>query len=379
MSTLEQRGLVRLRYRQRQMLRSDDLRREVHDETELQWWHNRSLHDAYGVVEGLGVELQVAGGVSLAVVSPGRAYDSYGRPLLLDHSLAIGLPSDTADTVLVLRARDPDDGLGSRRRPEPRRHPGVPVVVELCWAQASRLSIRDGVPLACVAATTLRSLSPAVARRLPARIAHDPTTRQLRAIGRLTVADRLAAAAHSRGKNYQAAVAELFESSQACPWPRLSRPLARAHVASGTTQAGDTPWRAWSIELPFGQRARFSVQIPIGFEVRVDTTSAGFVEVPEYFAWLQGPLFAEVGGARTVGLHWDHIEDAAPDGFTFRTSLIAQAALHGLLSGKGSRNPLARAWSDTLGLLRDRGFYVSWLAVEPRCDETAAVSTPWAR
>src|SRR5262249_23851380 len=56
-STPEQRDLERLRYWQGQMLRSRDFRDQAAQQAELRWWHNRALHNAYGVVAGLGVTL----------------------------------------------------------------------------------------------------------------------------------------------------------------------------------------------------------------------------------------------------------------------------------------------------------------------------------
>jgi hypothetical protein len=363
MSTLEQRGLHRRRYRQRQLLRSDDLRREVHDETELQWWHNRALHDAYGVVEGLEVALRVAGDRSWALVSPGLAYDGYGRPLVVDRALAIGLPDDPVDAVLVLRSRE--DGDGSSDVPQPGAcRPDQPST-ELCWARTVRLNPRDGVALACVTVTSPTSLPAIDVLALPARMNHRESTRRLEAIGRLSQSDRDTALAISTDAGYQAAIRELYDLSQSCPWPHRARPYARRPMASGTTQPGNTQWQAWTIPIP---RSRdVDRQLPIGFEVRVDTTSAGFTTIPQYFAWLQGPLFDNDDPMNSGGIHWDHIDDGAPDGFTFRSSVISRSILSGARArAESRRDPWVAGWSEMLGILRDESFYVSWLAIEPR-------------
>jgi hypothetical protein len=369
MTTLEQRGLERRRYRQGQLLLGADLRREAHDETELEWWHNRALHDAYGVVVGLEVELRVAGDESWAVVNVGMAYDGYGRPLLVDRPLAVGVPPDSAGAVLVLRSRAEDDGLADPSRPAACAA-GQPST-ELCWARTGRVGPREGVALACLTATALASL-PADVVGLPARVKHDGSTGQLQAIGRLGQSDLEAGLKASGDASYTAALKNLYQSSQSCPWPHRARPLARRPMASGTTQAGNTQWQAWTIPIPRLRGA--DLQLPIGFEVRVDTTSAGFTAVPQYFAWLQGPLFDDVGSAMSGGVHWDHIEDRAPDGFTFRSSVIARSILPGARERQRSgRDPWVAGWSEMLGILRDDGFYVSWLGIEPSGAELTAV------
>jgi hypothetical protein len=56
-----------------------------------------------------------------------------------------------------------------------------------------------------------------------------------------------------------------------------ARPLARPRLANDTTIAGSTPWQVWI--LP-------GMRLPIGLQVTIDTSNAGFAETPCYFAWL---------------------------------------------------------------------------------------------
>src|SRR5579864_1624026 len=48
----QQRELERTRYWQGQLLKSGDLNGQVSTDLQLRWWHNRALHNAYGVALG---------------------------------------------------------------------------------------------------------------------------------------------------------------------------------------------------------------------------------------------------------------------------------------------------------------------------------------
>ena len=356
MTTLEQRGVVRLRYRSRQRLASDDLRREVVDPTELQWWHNRALHDGFGVVQGLQVRaIQGVAGPRIEV-APGQAYDGYGRPLIVEVPLTTDIPQPARGRlpggVLILRAR----------REDPWAAP------ELCWADGP---VRDGVPLACLVAVPIATL-PALQGPLPERVAYQETPAALLALGRLSEGDLDVALAASSDASWTTAVAALFASSQTCPWPRRSRRVARSRVVSGATIPRRTPWQPWLIRAPIwlvAQRAGTAEEIQIGFRVRIDTKAAGFTETPRYFAWLQGPLFTTpVTGDPSRGVHWDHLEDVGPDGFTFLTSLITTTTASAALKRDSFERPPGGTASDLLRELRDGEYSVSWLAILPAED-----------
>lgn len=373
MSTLEQHGLVRLRYRRRQLLAGDDLRREVTDNTELQWWHNRAVHDAFGVVSGLETVLAVNGEATFVVVMPGLAYDAYGRALELRRRVAIRLPSDDVDrlagSVLLLRA--PDDVPAIQPVHRGRRPTPTP---ELCWAPPGHVAAREGVPLGCVSVQPLAEL-PNPGGSLPPNVTWLEAARVLVAIGRITDIDLRAALAPD-DEVYDEAIRSLYAASWRCPWPRRARRIARSKVVSGTTIPRQTAWQPWSI-LKIGR----SSGMPLGFQVRIDTTAAGFAETPRYFAWLQGLLFDVPSlGAITVGVHWDHVDQAGPDGFTFYTGFFTSAELGGARRARDSASrPLAGTMSDLLRRLRNEPFYVSWLAVtpaDPACPAPGSMEDP---
>ena len=63
--------IQRLRHVPRELLRSRDFRDQAAFSNQLRWWHNRALHDAFGVASGLSVAL--AAGAASALVQPGIA------------------------------------------------------------------------------------------------------------------------------------------------------------------------------------------------------------------------------------------------------------------------------------------------------------------
>ena len=64
------------------MLRSEDFSDLQRVESQRRWWHNRALHDAYGIAEGMVCSQIPAAGVPTgASVGVGIAYDAFGREL----------------------------------------------------------------------------------------------------------------------------------------------------------------------------------------------------------------------------------------------------------------------------------------------------------
>jgi len=88
MSAPDRPELQRLRYWQGQMLRSRDFRDQAAIEAQLRWWHNRALHNAFGVVEGM----EVTQDASSVMVGRGLAYDCFGRELILVQEESIAVP-----------------------------------------------------------------------------------------------------------------------------------------------------------------------------------------------------------------------------------------------------------------------------------------------
>src|SRR4029079_12388115 len=104
--------------------------------------------------------------------------------------------------------------------------------------------------------------------------------------------DRAEARALSSDSAYGNAVEDLYAVSQAWVWPRRARRIARSRLVTGTTIPQDTAWQPWTIPTPTWAPTWLPAlggltDIPIGFQVRVDTSASGFTETPRYFAWLQ--------------------------------------------------------------------------------------------
>lgn len=259
--------LQRLRYWQGQALRSRDLNDQARFNALVQAWHNRALHQAYGIHEGLHVALDAA--TRAVTVQPGMAYDARGQALVLSRQQQFALPPEPiplAGLALVLSSREL---ASSEHDVAGACLPGVPpnrMTTQLAWHPANRFDARHGVVLAVVAPGP--QLRPA------------------------------------------------FQ-------PLRVRPLARPRISHGATLSGNTDWRVWQhgerpapasasvgdvpdvgeVVTPGGillTEARAISRAPsaratarvLGLEVAVNTAAAGFSGVPCYSAWLEGDLWS---------------------------------------------------------------------------------------
>ncbi len=133
MTAAERSGLERLRYWEGQTLRSRDFNDQLAREASLRWWHNRAIHDTWGVVSGLWP--QVTG--QEVSVSRGLAYDGFGRELILPEERRLSLPPFEEDQgwELLMRAAC--------------RAPGQALAAELVWSKAGPVfDPCRGVPIA---------------------------------------------------------------------------------------------------------------------------------------------------------------------------------------------------------------------------------------
>jgi hypothetical protein len=126
--------------------------------------------------------------------------------------------------------------------------------------------------------------------------------------------------------------------------PPFARALARPHIASGATIPGNTVWELWR-ETGFAE--------PIGVQVTIDTSAAGFTQDPCYFSWLQGPLW----NRDTIGQFtpFEHIAEAKADEFTFLLLLE---------EGEESNN-------DFIRVAQEQALYISWLGIQPEPTQKA--------
>jgi hypothetical protein len=296
MPGIEQRELQRLRYRQGQMLRSQDLNDQAVIEDQLRWWHNRGVHNVYGVIAGIleGFEVKLNDLFTREfTVKPGVAYDIFGRELILAGELKTELPGEITEgsATLLVKYQPPATHIELIGEPQPAKTPSVrPALV---W-KAGRVSVRDGVPIARIADVT----------KLDGETKID--------------VDR-----------------------------PIARPLARPHIANSRTQADGAGWELWT-------RKTSSGEFFLGFQIKVDTSAAGFTKVPCYFAWMPALLsdFVEISGPNVHG-------------FTFRLWFPTFIGL------RLDNNPFL-VFLLTIVLKTIAG-QVCWIGIEPRIQESLGV------
>jgi hypothetical protein len=311
----------RVRHWQGQQLRSGDLRAQRTTDEELRWWHNRAVHGAYGVVNGL----RVTRTATAYEVAPGLAYDGYGRELLAPCPVKVPLPCTVKVsqppgfvTWTLLLAYD-GSTQGSCSREE----------LDAACLPAGR----------CAANERLRFLW--VPRKLDAECAGVPLARY-RFDGTIYTED----AAFVR--------------------PGV-RPLARPRILTGQTSPGYTGWEEWF--EPVDPAVPDGDQDLVGFQLSVDTSAAGFAKTPCYFAWLDGPRVWQSTPPNTTGsppplqTNWrvpfDGIAGESPGGFVMRVPLIDKYVTQ-------PRDQIVTL-QNFLIFVRCYDIYVCWMAVEEAC------------
>lgn len=299
----------RLHYWQGQMLRSQDFSDQFAIEAQIRWWHNRALHNTFGVKDGLKTFLVVDSKTQEQKVriTPGLAYDCFGRELILQSAFKKALPPVSADEedTFTLLIRYKDISYYSKQSEFPEicnisESSMFQEVPEFVWKASRRVIVTDGVPLA--------------------RLIYD-------------------------GDNSPS----LEEGFIALG----SRPLARPRVASGTTIPGKTFWELWT-ELVNNK------PLPLGFQVKIDTGAAGFTTVPCYFAWLQGPFWDKISGG-FLFVPFPHITEASINGFSFRLRLphIAFPFIPGKVMYTNENFE-----SEFVAFAQQQELYVSWLGIQ---------------
>jgi hypothetical protein len=263
----DQLAFERFRYWRGQALLSQDFRDQAATEARLRAWHNRAVHEAYGVSLGLtatGV-LDAMNNLTAVEVEPGIAHDCFGRLLLLQQARTLSVPSlpdKTVTLVLVMRYRE--TGCCSNTELVPARSCGGESALmespEFCWEPADTLVVEDGVPL------------------------------------------------------YQAAYDKGVVQTDVTFLLSNARPMARPHIATGRTLAGNTPWKPWTVPVIEGS-------VLLGAQTFIDTSAAGFADTPHYIAWLQD-WQTQVAGGQEFSWVLTHVQEPAMTGFLFRVLWI---------------------------------------------------------
>jgi hypothetical protein len=237
----ENRKLERVQYWQGQRLGSSDFLDIERVEAQRRWWHNRALHQAYGVYEGFCVSASPLGIQSGVIVSPGVAYDVFGHELILERPQTVPLPTNVhtkgaSTATLLIRYNPPPRDIEAARYSDvcfTQTRSFTSGTVDFVWKLTRFVEPCDGVP-----------------------------------VGELSSGD---------GKYGAAGGAlRLITGFR----PVKPQPVARPLLASGSTVSGNTAWTPWIYQY-----------LEIGVQTTVDTSAAGFTRVPCYFAWLTGPVW----------------------------------------------------------------------------------------
>lgn len=326
----EKRDLERVQYWQGQMLRSRDFRDIEACEAQRRWWHNRAVHNAYGVAEGLSCALVPAGSPTGVTISPGVAYDIFGHELILERNLVVPLPTNISPNMvgavsLLMRFKPPSRTVRPDETSEvcwTRVGSVAAGTAEFAWSIGDRLDPAEGVSVCAVYYSVGRFRGP------------DPS------------------------------------------YIRASiRPESRPLLASGATIPGNTPWNPWSAGFTTDPNDN---PIPdlIGVQTWIDTSAAGFTQTPCYFASLQGPLWNSQTQQLTPAI-FPSIADESLTGFTFRLWLqvlpVGEATLFALRSRVRS---VARGFtfisdpSDFSLFAQQQGLYVSWVGCQMRAPDS---------
>lgn len=239
MARMEKRKLDRFQYWQGQMLKSRDFRDIQADTAQHRWWHNRALHNAYGVYKGLGVSVTTD---SLAIeIRPGLAYDCFGRELLLQARQTVPLPASSGSTdetvwYLLAHYRELEGSCTGQIPQRCSEQPELSLLetAEFFWKPKASVTLTDGVPIAAL---------------------------------------------RFEGTDFTLLQDFLRPAAQ---------PLATSLVASGSTVPGNTAWEQWVVGEPDAAGGPPRI---IGVQTTIDTSAAGFTDIPVYFAWLEGPLW----------------------------------------------------------------------------------------
>jgi hypothetical protein len=368
--------IERLRYWQGQKLRSRDFRDQMEMAAQLRWWHNRALHQAFGVRSGLTVaRVMLAGQFTAVRIACGVAYDCYGRELLLQTVRELRLPNPTNPMTLLIRYKETAQLL-SRREVLPVCVPGGSAVgleeADVLWQPSAHLKAMDGVPLAQLRygpAASLAVLPPEVAfpPALARKVHYDAERQLLISTGMLSGDEQNRLSQLSTDPAFQRAVTELVSTSRRVPVlearVQRARPLARPRLGSGTTVPEGTAWELWSEKV---SRNRVIHNEPLGMQVTIDTTAAGFTETPCYFAWLEGTLW-EKSNIEFFPVPFLHLDRESARQFRLRLWLPMLLTLLGSRARRANQDFA----EEFINFARQQKLHVCWLGIQPTLRETA--------
>lgn len=288
----------RITYRDGQLLTALDLRGDRRRDERLRRLHTRHVHDTWGIALGLVVTTANKG--EAVEISPGYAVDIDGRDILLAETVQLAVPEVGNPEAFVLTAGYQEDGVFRERSD----------LTGLCLS--GRFDPRHERPV--------------FSWRRPDDVRFGPEVPLVQVVA-------------ARGKILNGLDFRVR---------RNARPMVRPHMGWGTTEPGQTGWRRWQEEG----------HSDLGIEVVVDTSEAGFTEIPHYLASLEGDFGNQTrpearppdtqAAFFLEGLTF--MTDVRPESFTFRVIRVALPLVEVPVSGAQAER---RQWT------------VSWLGLEP--------------
>jgi hypothetical protein len=326
MTTFEKRPLRRVRYWQGQMLRSRDFGDQNADTAQHRWWHNRALHNAYGVYQGLTAVGVPSNDAPTAVhVDSGVGYDCYGRELFVESPQTVVLPVNVPPipiTMALLIRYESEKGCEPASTEEICWSTDVSQVAGTAcfsWKRLDEVRFCDGVPLG--------------------QVIYD-------------------------GRGGRKVSATFIAPG--------TRAIARPAIATGSTLPGNTPWQPWVVSAPPDFTGTAGGGSAVGVQAAIDTSAAGFTRMPCYFAWLAGPLFNAETGQLLPDIFTSLAHESA-NGFTFRmwfpppsgggTIMMRVARARALMSSAGGVQVIGSV-GEFMSFARQHRLYVQWMACE---------------
>jgi hypothetical protein len=281
----------RITYKDGQLLRSSDMRDDLRRADRLRDLHTRYLHETWGIALGLDVYkprgIPYPDYMKMLYVNPGYAVDGMGRDIVLSKSKWVRAPNTYgAETFALSVMRPADSESCDRLDRDLEGHMEGPV---FAWRKPDELIPGLHVPLV---KAVVQSGEPG-------------------------------------GLDYSVR--------------RYARRLVRPHVGLGSTRAGGTDWKVWSLK-----------SMQLGLEVCVDTSEGGFISTPYYFATLHGDSSAAYAAPVRMnsspfpeGLRSGFIMNCTRVGFKYRIIMLGE-------------DPGSKIDADEY-----KQWFISWIGIEP--------------
>src|ERR1043165_1985360 len=390
--------LERFRYWQGQKLLARDFRDQLARGAQVRWWHNRALHKAFGVSFGFEVSRVVEDGEFVAVrVTCGVAYDCFGRELILQDTRTVALPADVPDRnpkITLVASYKESKRCGNECNPVCACRTDDP---QLQWTVTRAWELSDGVPRLEVSYEPSAPLAEfpssfKIPPTLAKKVYFDAERKLLLAVGGLKTEEHAELLALNPPATLKDAFDLLLAATQVSPvlngefLQHQARALARPRIGRGATVPGNTSWEEWSEILANAASTRLlppgvqrtedgKLAMSLGVQVTIDTSNAGFTQVPCYFAWLQGSLWNKTN-IEFFPVPLTHIDQETTKQFRFRVWMPHFVTVLGSRVRLANATPVPQqikgkefeatgfSVSEFVNFARVQRLYVCWIGIQ---------------